>query len=136
MALSARAYARHRGVSHTAVQKALRAGRIVALPDGTIDPTVGDAAWNAAAEAARGNGTAPADPRRVVLLPARPPWPRGAPGIASARLRRCASTAVCHAAPGRSLGRSPDGEWRGVETHRLAREEPPAGCRRICPTGL
>ena len=48
MALSARAYARHRGVSHTAVQKALRAGRITALPDGTINPEVADQAWNAA----------------------------------------------------------------------------------------
>src|SRR4029453_12429096 len=70
MGLSLRAYARHRGVSHRAVKKALRAGRIAALPDGTIDPAVADAAWNAAADAARGNGTEPADPQRVVL-PAR-----------------------------------------------------------------
>jgi hypothetical protein len=67
MGLSIRAYAKHRGVSHTAVCKALRAGRIAALPDGTIDPTVADAAWNAAAEAARLNGTRTADARRVVL---------------------------------------------------------------------
>jgi hypothetical protein len=70
MGLSLRAYAGHRGVSHTAVQKTLRAGRIAALPDGTIDPVVADAAWNAAADASRDNGTAPADSQRVVL-PAR-----------------------------------------------------------------
>jgi hypothetical protein len=67
MGLSARAYARHRGVSHTAVQKALRAGRISALPDGTINPTAADATWNAVAEASRGTGTTAADPRRVIV---------------------------------------------------------------------
>jgi hypothetical protein len=67
MGLSIRAYARHRGVSHTAVRKALRAGRIAALPDGTIDPAVADVAWNAAAEAARLNGRRTADARRVML---------------------------------------------------------------------
>ena len=45
MGLSVRAYARRRGVSHTAVQKALRSGRIVAGPDGTIDPAAADEAW-------------------------------------------------------------------------------------------
>ena len=43
--LSIRGYARHRGVSHTAVRKALAAGRISALADGTIDPGVADREW-------------------------------------------------------------------------------------------
>lgn len=47
MGLSRRAYAAHRGVSHTAVNKALASGRIVAEPDGTIDPVKADAAWAA-----------------------------------------------------------------------------------------
>ena len=38
MGLSIRAYARHRGVSHVAVKKAIDTGRITPLPDGTIDP--------------------------------------------------------------------------------------------------
>ena len=67
MALSARAYARHRGVSHTAVQKALRAGRITALPDGTINPEVADQAWNAAGEARGATEQIAADPTRVML---------------------------------------------------------------------
>ena len=67
MGLSARAYARHRGVSHTAVQKALRAGRILALPDGTINATAADAAWTAAVKARRAAEKVPADPTRVVL---------------------------------------------------------------------
>lgn len=59
--LGIRAYARHRGVSHTAVQKALRAGRIQAEADGSIDPVRADRAWagNTAAAPA-----APAPPQR------------------------------------------------------------------------
>ena len=45
MGLSRRAYGRHRGVSLAAVQKALRAGRITLLPDGTIDPEAADKTW-------------------------------------------------------------------------------------------
>ncbi|WP_298856121.1 elements of external origin, partial [uncultured Aquimonas sp.] len=37
--------ARHRGVSHVAVKKAIDTGRITALPDGTIDPDAADAQW-------------------------------------------------------------------------------------------
>lgn len=45
MGLSIRAYAQHRGVSHTAVAKAIKAGRISKELDGTIDPVKADAAW-------------------------------------------------------------------------------------------
>ncbi|MEH6413872.1 elements of external origin [Pseudomonas sp. CGJS7] len=47
MGISIRAYGRHRGVSDTAVRKALATGRISALPDGTIDATRADAEWAA-----------------------------------------------------------------------------------------
>lgn len=47
MGLSIRAYARHRGVSHVAVKKAIDTGRISPLPDGTIDPVAADAQWAA-----------------------------------------------------------------------------------------
>jgi len=47
MGLSIRAYARHRGVSHVAVKKAIDTGRITPLPDGTIEPVVADAQWAA-----------------------------------------------------------------------------------------
>ena len=46
MGLSIRAYAQHRGVSHTAVAKAIKAGRINAEPDGKIDPVKADAQWD------------------------------------------------------------------------------------------
>jgi hypothetical protein len=45
MGLSIRAYARHRGVSHTAVKKAIDSGRITLEPDGTIDPARADIEW-------------------------------------------------------------------------------------------
>ena len=45
MGLSIRAYAQHRGVSHTAVAKAIKAGRISVEPDGKIDPAKADAQW-------------------------------------------------------------------------------------------
>ena len=45
MGLSIRAYARHRGVSDTAVHKAIRAGRITPEADGSIDPDKADRDW-------------------------------------------------------------------------------------------
>ena len=43
--MSLRAYARHRGVSLRAVQKALKSGRISAREDGRLDADVTDANW-------------------------------------------------------------------------------------------
>ena len=45
MGISIRAYARHRGVTDTAVHKAIRSGRVTPEPDGTIDADKGDAQW-------------------------------------------------------------------------------------------
>jgi hypothetical protein len=44
-AISQRAYARHRRVALSAVQKAVETGRISTLADGTIDPEVADREW-------------------------------------------------------------------------------------------
>ena len=43
--LSKRDYARHKGVSHTSVNKAANAGRITTTPDGLIDPEDADRQW-------------------------------------------------------------------------------------------
>jgi hypothetical protein len=67
MTLSPTAYARHRkapglpGGTHVAVLKAIKAGRIEAEPDGSIDPTKADAAWSANTDAGRRR----ASPREV-----------------------------------------------------------------------
>jgi len=45
MGLSIRAYARHRGVTDTAVHKAIRSGRVTPEADGTIDADKADAQW-------------------------------------------------------------------------------------------
>ena len=45
MGLSIRAYAVHRGVSHTSVRKAIASGRLNTEPDGTIDPDKADSDW-------------------------------------------------------------------------------------------
>lgn len=45
MGLSIRAYARHRGVTDTAVHKAIRAGRITPEADGSIDAAKADTEW-------------------------------------------------------------------------------------------
>src|SRR5437879_713481 len=53
MRLSIRAYARARGVSHVAVLKAAKTGRIQLEPDGTIDPAKADAAWQRSTDPSR-----------------------------------------------------------------------------------
>ena len=53
--LSIRGYARHRGVSHTAVQKAIQSGRISVEPDGTLDPAKADAEWEKNTRSSKGS---------------------------------------------------------------------------------
>jgi glutathione S-transferase len=67
MGISLRCYARHRGVTLAAVQKARQTGRIPILADGTVDATAADTAWDAAAAARRITEKVPADPTRVKL---------------------------------------------------------------------
>ena len=57
--LSIRAYARHRGVSHVAVLRAIKAGRIPKEPDGTIDRAKADAAWDRSTSPGRQKAPAP-----------------------------------------------------------------------------
>lgn len=63
MGLSIRAYAKRRGVSHVAVLKASKAGRIPLEPDGTIDPAKADAAWSHSSDPSRSQPKAPSRQR-------------------------------------------------------------------------
>ena len=67
--VSIRAYARHRGVVKSAVEKAIRTGRITTTAGGKIDPSQADAEWeqNTAprAVAAPRHRTSPSPPRRL-----------------------------------------------------------------------
>lgn len=56
MGLSRRQYAQYRGVSESAVRKAISTGRIVVEADGTIDPTKADAQWDAQTDPAKQRG--------------------------------------------------------------------------------
>lgn len=53
-----REYARRRGVSHTAVGKAIRDGRITVEADGSIDPAKADKQWDAQTNPAMRRGAA------------------------------------------------------------------------------
>ena len=61
--MSLRAYAKHRGVAMSAVQKAIRTGRITTTTDGKIDPAQGDAEWK--------QNTAPRPRHRKSITPGR-----------------------------------------------------------------
>lgn len=56
MGMSRRAYAAHRGVSDTAVRKAIATGRITVEADGSIDPDKADAQWAAHTDPAQQRG--------------------------------------------------------------------------------
>lgn len=80
MGLSIRAYARHRGVSHVAVKKAIDTGRITPEADGTIEPNRADLEWAQNTVAARKPAAAKtvllaAEPLRPQNPPAEPPAP-------------------------------------------------------------
>lgn len=62
--LSARAYAKHRGVSHVAVLKALRDGRISKDSDGRIDPAQADLQWAENTDQMKPRNSVSGDPRR------------------------------------------------------------------------
>ncbi len=77
MGLSIRAYARHRGVSDTAVHKAIRTGRITPEADGTIDPDRADRDWTRNSEPPKaGTGS-----RTVKVRVAEDPAPNLAAGL-------------------------------------------------------
>ena len=101
--LSQRAYARRRGVSHTAVAKAVRSGRLkgalVEIAGGhlALNPELADAAWNAntdpsAQRERRAGGSSPESLPLVRQQPlfadAGPPTPGGGNGAQDSERRR------------------------------------------------
>lgn len=75
--LTIRGYARHRGVSHTAVRKAITTGRIVVGTDGKIDAAVADREWAASTDLAKPRNSVTGSPKRR-RAPGAPPEPLGA----------------------------------------------------------
>lgn len=56
MGLSRRKYAEYRGVSESAVRKAIASGRITTMDDGTINPATADLEWDAQTDPAKQRG--------------------------------------------------------------------------------
>jgi hypothetical protein len=73
MGISLRAYARMRGCSLTAVQKAIASKRVAPLPDGTIDPERADQDWAKNTFAGHTLNRAPAKPPRATAKAAAQP---------------------------------------------------------------
>jgi hypothetical protein len=65
MGLSIRAYARQRGVSHVAVLRAIKQGRVPLEADGTINPQKADASWERATDPARGKAKSKAPTEKL-----------------------------------------------------------------------
>lgn len=72
--LSLRAYARHRGVSLKAVQKAVASRRITLTPEGKVEPETADAAWAANTDPTKPRNSVTGNPkhRRVPGEPSTP----------------------------------------------------------------
>lgn len=83
--LSITAYARHRGVSHVAVLKAIKAGRIEKEPDGTIDPAKADAAWERNTNQAQKRKTAKRPSEKDAESHVGPPIVNSGPSFAQSR---------------------------------------------------
>lgn len=85
--LSGRAYAKRRGVTHEAVRKAIRTGRISVRPDGTINPRTADRQWARNTDETKPRNSVSGDPkhRRTPGEPSAPAGGKGAsaPGAAS-----------------------------------------------------
>lgn len=88
LGMAIRAYARHRGVSHTAVQKAIRSGRIreAVLADGSIDAARADQLWIANTDPTKPRNSVTGDPkhRRDPAGPSQPMGTAQVPGTAAA----------------------------------------------------
>lgn len=87
MGISIRAYARHRGVTDTAVHKAIRAGRIAPEADGTIDAERADRDWaqNSAAPPAGTRTPAAKVPNQEAPTESGPSLPAGGTSLLQAR---------------------------------------------------
>lgn len=71
--MTIRAYSRHRGVSHTAVRKALAAGRITPGSDGKINASQADAQWLNATDLAKHSNSVTGSTRSVRPRESEPP---------------------------------------------------------------
>ncbi len=77
--ISQREYARRRGISHTSVQRAVKAGRISTV-DGKIDPTQADREWQQNTDQSKPRNRVTGKPKRT-RVPEEPPEPMDFAGM-------------------------------------------------------
>lgn len=129
MGFSRRAYARHRGVSETAVRKAIGSGRIVPEPDGTIDPAKADAAWAGSTDPSQQR----ASDRPAGRKPVRPTSTETAPEPATRGAGRPVPTAAVEAVREtlKEIGEAPSAGGMTFVQARTANEVMKAQERRV-----
>jgi hypothetical protein len=113
MGISRREYARLRGVSESAVRKAIQTGRISVAADGTIDPAVADRQWDERTDPARQRGdharemaaaTAAGTARAQAAAASPPPGTKPVPQAALAAVRDTLHEAGAEPEPGEAQG--------------------------------
>ncbi len=82
--LTIRGYARHRGVSHTGVRKALAGGRITLDEGGKIDPVLADQQWATSTNLSKPRNSVTGVPKKR-RAPSAPSDPLRSPGIDGGR---------------------------------------------------
>lgn len=124
--ISIRAYARHRGVSHTAVRKALASGRIQADSMLRIDPVAADQAWTVSTDLSKPRNSVTGLPKRRSAVGA-PSGPVGEDSLEEASSRQTVDgLSGSHDQGGPALGTPTDIEARRLTlsyaASRAARE--------------
>lgn len=114
--ISVRAYARLRDVSHTAVLKAIREGRIRTRPDGSIDPVAADRDWDGRTDPSKPLNSVCGNPKHR-RPPGGPPTP-----VRGRRPRKPGSPAAAGGEPGPPPDMVPHQENRYIAA-RGTREE-------------
>ena len=71
--MSQRAYSRHRGVTHRAVQKAIASGRIPVTADGKVDAEAADQAWAANTDESKPRNSVSGTPKLTIVPQASAP---------------------------------------------------------------
>ena len=124
--MSQREYARHRGVSHVAVGKAIKSGRISkALRDGKIDPDLADALWAHNTDQSKQHNGASGGKKATKASPAAPaaPAPDGQSGGGDGSSGSDAGPTAGQSLPGSGPNYAQSRAFRETYLARLARLE-------------
>ena len=131
--VSARGYARHRGVSHTAVLKAVADGRITRRPDGKIDAARADREWKRNTDTSRPRNSITGRPgaRRSPMAPETPMGMPEPPAASNGTDRAMGSYAAARAIRETYLAKQARMEYEEAEGRLVDAEEVRASAFRV-----